>query len=170
MTEIEFKQLHKISSQFLKDLEFLEKAYEFTVNGTSTFLEVATDDHLLHDVTLDYAAWVFCEFNQDKEKYYSFLDNYFKNRKVSGNTLFGLRFPDAESPNEEANRILDRIDIALNFFKTNFDMELPYELKGQNRNEKHSIRNGGWNQDKLLKRVKSFAKSAYDLFYLENSD
>lgn len=75
--------------------------------------------------------------------------------------------PSKDLPNEEADRILDRIDLALNYFKTKLDIELPYELKGQERNNKHSIRNGGWEQEKLLKRVKSFAKSTTDLFSID---
>jgi len=154
----------------VKDIEFVEKAFDFTIKGTSTFLEVASDDEILHHVTIEYATWVFCEFEQSKEKYYEFLNSYFKNRKPSGNTLFGFHLPNKDLPNEEAVRIIDRIDLALNFFKTRLDMELPYELKGQDRNQKHSIRNGGWNQDKLLKRAKSLALSAMDLFTLDSDD
>lgn len=165
--KIEEKQLNKISKQFLHDLEFISQAYDFAINGTSTFLEVASDDQVLHHVTIEYSTWAYCQFDKSKEKYYKFLDTYFKNRKPSGNTLFGWDIPSKDSPNEEADRILDRIDLALNYFKTKLDLELPYELKGQERNNKHSIRNGGWEQEKLLKRVKSFAKSTSDLFTID---
>jgi hypothetical protein len=162
-------QLDKIANTFLQDVEFLIEAYEFTINGTRTFLEVASDDQLLHHVTIEYSMWAYCQFDKNKEKYYEYLNKYFKDRKPSGNTLFGWDSPSNDKPNEEADRILDRVDLALNFFKTKFEMELPYELKGQDRNKKHSIRNGDWKQDKLLKRVKSFAKSTSDLFSIDKN-
>lgn len=165
--KIDDMQLNKISKQFLSDLELISEAYEFTINGTSTFLEVASDDQVLHHVTIEYSTWVYCQFEKSKERYYKFLDTYFKDRKPSGNTLFGWDIPSKDTPNEEADRILDRIDLALNYFKTKLDIELPYELKGQDRNYKHSIRNGGWEQKKLLQRVNSFAKSASDLFIID---
>lgn len=169
MNDFEIKQMSKISAQLLQDIELLEKAHDFTVKGTSTFLEIATNDEILHHVTLDYSMWAYCEFEKDKEKYYKFLDSYLKTRKPSGNTLFGFSLPDRDSPNDEADRILDRIDLAINFFKTNLDIELPRELKSEIYADKYSIRNGGWEQEKLLKRVKSFAQSTYDLFAIDNN-
>ncbi len=167
INEIELKQLDKISRSLIKDIEFVEKAFDFTIKITSTFLQVDSDDQVLHYVTLEYATWVFCEFEQNKEKYYEFLNSYFKNQKHSRNSLFDWDLPNKDLPNEDAIRIMDRIDMALNFLKTKLDMELPYELKGQDRNKKHSIRNGGWEQEKLLKRTKSLALSAMDLFSIE---
>ena len=169
MNDFEIKQMSKISAQLLQDVKLLEKAYDFTIKGTSTFLEIATNDEIVHTTTLDYSMWAYCEFEKNKEKYYAFLDNYLKTRKVSGNTLFGFSTPDRDSPNEEADRILDRIDLALNFFKTNLDIELPHELRSEINADKYSIRNGGWEQEKLLKRVKSFAQSTYDLFKIDDN-
>jgi hypothetical protein len=167
MTELELKQLNKISKQIVNDIEFLENAFKFTRVNTDTFLHNITNNELVCSITIEYAAWVYCEFEKDDGKYIAFLKKHVENRKSGGNMLFEPRTPSNDSPNEEANRILNRIDIALNFYKSQFDMEIPFELKGENRDNKPSIRNGGYKQEKLLKIVKSFALSAYDLFIID---
>jgi len=67
-----------------------------------------------------------------KEKYYEFINSYFKNRKPSDNTLFGWDSLNKYLLNEEVVRIMDKIDMALNSLKTklNMELQLPYELKG----------------------------------------
>ena len=119
---------------------------------------------MVHHITIKYATWIYCNFNNDEKAYYTFLEKALKERSQSGNTLFGWNIPNREYPNSESERILNRIDLALNYLRTSLDMELPYKLKGPDRNQKHSIRNGSWHQAELLEKVRSLAISVYDLF------
>ncbi len=155
--------LVRVVKQLKSDIAVLRDAYQWAVEATRVVLKKYEQKHLVHTVSLDHAAWAWCKFVHDQEKYNTFLDDAAQSHKGNGNVLFGWQDPASEDHCAEADRLLDRIDLALHFIKEHLHMSLPGELRGEGTGS-YSIRNGGWNQKELLERVTAFAEASNDLF------
>lgn len=122
----------RIANQLKADMGILKKAFEWTENLTQEFLIKQTNGEIVHHVTVEYATWLYFRFKLNKKRYMNYLKDVLKNRRDAGNILFCFDKPYEKEPIEDALKLLDRIDISLNYLKQLLDIELPYQLKGVN--------------------------------------
>src|SRR5262245_43690488 len=100
--------LSRVVKRLKGDLEVLREAHGFAETATREFLEERTNDAVIQDVSIAYAAWVRFGFGDDLEKYTQFLEKVLESRK-NEKTLFGWDDPSVVTPSYEADRLLYRI-------------------------------------------------------------
>lgn len=161
--EMDRKFLKKTIHRLLKDLTDLKQSYAFTDRVIRQFLQKRASQYELKGVDEELAAWVFYRFNLDETSFRSFLEDRLQKHDQLGDDLFGWVPPHREDPVLEAERLLDRIDIALNYIKTVLKMDLPPELKGTRRTD-YSIRNGHFEVARCINRAYTFTQAADDVF------
>ncbi len=155
--------LTRVAARLKTDLASLKDAFQFAETATSEFLAERTSNKVTHQMTTSYAAWVHFTCGNDLDKYTEFLEQVLKARAKEGSTsLFGWEEPQLATPNPEADRLLDRIDLGLHFVQRRLKIKLPRELKGGDNG--YSIRSGGGKTGEMLARVGAFVDAAHDLF------
>jgi hypothetical protein len=154
--------LTRVAARLRTDLATLKDAFQFADTATREFLAERTSAAVTHQVNTSYAAWVHFTCGNDLDKYTEFLEGVLKGRVVKGTSLFGWEEPPLVTPNPEADRLLDRIDLGLHFVQRRLAIKLPRELKAGD--EGCSIRNGGGKTSEMLARVGAFVDAAHDLF------
>jgi hypothetical protein len=155
--------LTRVATRLKADLATLKDAYQFADTATREFLAERTGNKVSQQVTTGHAAWVLHTCGDDLEKYTHFLDKVLEGRaKKDDKSLFGWEEPSAVTPNAEADRLLDRIDLGLHFLQRRLKIKLPVELRGSDGTS--SIRNGGGKSAEMLSRVGAFVEAASDLF------
>lgn len=154
--------LTRISARLKADLATLRDAYQFTDTATREFLAERTSHAVSYQVTPGYAAWVRCTCGDDLDKYTHFLEKVLESRGSKAGSLFGWEDPSATTPNADADRLLDRIDLGLHFLQRRLKIQLPREMRGADG--ACSIRNGGPKSAEMLARVGSFVEAASDMF------
>jgi hypothetical protein len=153
--------LTRVATRLKADLATLREAYQFADTVTREFLAERTGNKVTHQVTTSYAAWVHFTCGNDLDRYTEFLEQVLKARAKTGTTLFGWDEPPLVTPNPEADRLLDRIDLGLHFVQRRLKIKLPRELKGAD--DGCSIRSGS-QPVQTLARVGAFVDAAGDLF------
>ncbi len=154
--------LSRVVKRLKSDIELLKEAHAFAETATREFLGERTNDAVIQDVSVGYAAWVRFAFGDDLEKYTQFLEKVLESRKGNGNTLFGWDDPTTMTPSYEADRLLYRVDIGLHFLQRRLKMRLPAVLR-VDAGDSYSIRNGK-NAAEILQQVGAFVDAANDLF------
>ena len=154
--------LTRVSTRLKADVATLRDAYQFADTATREFLAERTGNAVTQQVTSSHAAWVHCSFGDDLEKYTQFLDKVLEGRASNEKSLFGWEEPSTVTPSADADRLLDRIDLALHFLQRRLKIQLPAELRSNDG--ACSIRNGGGKSAEMLARVGSFVDAASDLF------
>ena len=161
--EFDQKLMLNTVKQLRQDLSEFNKAYIFTERTIRKFLEEFAPEVQIKHISEDFVAWVFIRFDLNEEKFISFMSQLLKSRTQGGEDLFGWMTPDRIDPEPEAEKLLDRIDLALNYLRMVLQIDLPPELKGAVRTG-YSIRNGHWEMRRCIERTMTFAEAAYDLF------
>jgi hypothetical protein len=154
--------LTRVAARLKADLATLRDAFQFADTVTREFLAERTANKVTHQVTSSYAAWVHFTCANDLDRYTEFLEQVLKARAQNGTSLFGWEEPPLVTPNPEAERLLDRIDLGLHFVQRRLKIKLPRELKGGD--DGYSIRSGGGTTSQMLARVGAFVDAASDLF------
>jgi len=154
--------LTRVAKRLKADLTTLRDAYQFADTVTREFLAERTNGDVTCQVTTGHAAWVHSTYGDDLERYTQFLEKVLEGRTATSKSLFGWEDPATATPSAEADRLLDRIDLALHFLQRRLRIKLPRELKGSD--EAYSIRNGGGKTAEMLPRVGAFVDAASDLF------
>jgi hypothetical protein len=155
--------LSRVVKRLKSDLERLKDAYGFADTATREFLGERTNDAVIHDVSIGYAAWVHCAFGDDLDKYTQFLEKALESRKENGKTLFGWDDPSAVTPCYEAERLLYRVDLGLHFVQRRLRLKLPRVLRVE-PGDTYSIRSEGGKAAEILQQVGAFVDAANDLF------
>lgn len=169
-----------------RDLEVLRPAHAFASAVTARFLReraAAPGDDLHHDVSVLYAAWVHFRFGLDEAEYLAFLERVLRERDPRsplGSYLFtqmegrswGWRPPEDES-GAAAIRLVDRIDLALNYLRRALRVELPEDLRTSPAGAapvRYGIQGGHSDEERraLLVRASQLAQAAAELFVLED--
>jgi hypothetical protein len=154
--------LTRVATRLKADLATLRDAFHFADTATREFLAERTGSRVTHQVTTSYAAWVHFTCGDDLDKYTEFLERVLEARAKDATSLFGWEEPPLVTPNPEADRLLDRIDLGLHFVQRRLVIKLPRELK--RGDEGYSIRSGGGKTNEMLARVGAFVDAASDLF------
>jgi hypothetical protein len=155
--------LSRVVTRLKGDLDLLKEAHGFADTATREFLGERTNDAVIQDVSLGYAAWVRYAYGDDLERYTQFLEKALEGRKVDQKTLFGWEDPAAVTPIYEADRLLYRVDIGLHFIQRRLRMKLPKALRVE-PGDVYSIRNEGWKAAEILQQAGAFVDAASDLF------
>lgn len=154
--------LSRVVKRLKGDLEVLKEAYGFADTATREFLGERTNDAVIQDVSIAYAAWVRFGFGDDLEKYTQFLEKVLESRK-DAKTLFGWDDPSALTPSYEADRLLYRIDLGLHFVQRRLRIQLPKVLRLET-GDSYSIRSVGGKAPEILQQAGAFVDAANDLF------
>ncbi len=163
----------------MADLRTLVPAYAFARQATRRFLDEHTDGSLFHEVTALYAAWVHFAFAGDETAYLGHLKERLLRRDPTS-PLSGLLFADIRGghwgfspPDDEAGaaavRLIDRIDLSLNFLRRHLGLVLPSGMQASPQvfSIDHAEHHPGKSEDErqaLLQRVLLLAEAACEVF------
>lgn len=136
----------------LKDIELLIASHDRLLAAKKRITDPSMREHINNSPS--FAAWLYFKGFQTEDHIFTFIKNACDKYEVEESQFWVWREPDRDDPMPEVDRLLVRIDMAMNLIAQNTQTKVPVK----------SVSEYGWGPvDQHLRKILAFAQAATDL-------
>jgi hypothetical protein len=152
-------EIKNTATNLQHDIDLICTAFDSCRAAIKRVQEHYPKDHLQISASTELAVWAHYRFAGDWSKFVEFTRQSLDAWSRDKSQMWVMGGPNRENPEADADRHLDRVDVALHLICKELGMKLPFE----------TVREHGWHQREHLQRVQSFIKSINDVLQPRNA-